>query len=203
MINTRFGRLVIVATAPNSKWRARRYECLCDCGNRKTVGLSELKSGHTKSCGCIANELMSKNMSTHGHSKTPTYRTWIGMKSRCQNTNYGRFNDYGGRGITVCERWQSFELFLADMGERPQGMELDRIDNDGNYTKENCRWVSSKENGRNTRKNVFLTHDGKTCTIAEWAEILGIGSATIHFRHSKGWTAERILTQPLKKRIQK
>jgi len=128
------------------------------------------------------------------HGKiSPTYHTWTGMKDRCGNRKNKRFHRYGARGISVCDRWESFENFLADMGEKPPGMSLDRIDNNGNYCPENCRWATGKQQARNKSNNTLMTHAGKTQTMQEWSEELGITSSTISWRLQRGWSDEQCL----------
>jgi hypothetical protein len=131
---------------------------------------------------------------SHGKSRSKTYRAWSGLKQRCFNQKEKQFKDYGGRGITVCERWvNSFEAFLADMGECPEGMSIDRIDNDGNYEPGNCHWTTKKEQSRNTRGNHPITFNGKTQTAIEWAEELGISAGIIRNRLYSKLPTERVL----------
>ncbi len=126
----------------------------------------------------------------------PDYNIWAGMRHRCNNSNYHAYPDYGGRGITVCPQWDSFEQFVADMGPRPPGHEIERKNNDGNYEPSNCRWATRKEQCRNTRLSHTLTVNGVTCTIAEWAEKSGIWHQTIRTRIKRGWNPERAVTKP-------
>jgi hypothetical protein len=127
---------------------------------------------------------------------TPTYAVWRGLRQRCQNPYHKQFAAYGGRGIKVCERWSSFVNFLADMGTKPPGMSLDRIDNDKGYSKDNCRWATSKEQNNNRRDNRHVTVGGETRTIAEWADVRKMPSYLIYQRLRRGWTAERAVTPP-------
>lgn len=158
----RFGRLVAVAVA--FKGKRRRWLCRCDCGAEVEVATEYLNGGHTKSCGCLRRDKATERMRqlqplgaaalvTHGHSRVgaehPLYRAWAGMLGRCRNPNHSKYKDYGGRGITVCERWRDFAAFLADVGERPPGHSLDRIDNDGPYAPGNVRWATPRVQAAN------------------------------------------------------
>lgn len=139
---------------------------------------------------------------THGHNagkkKTPTLQTWASMRARCTNPKKSDYQYYGGRGITVCDRWQSFENFLADMGEKPPGTSLDRIDNSGNYEPSNCRWATRAEQMRNTRQTRMLTLNGKTQCVVDWERELGFKPVTITMRLRRGWSVEKALTMPLR-----
>jgi len=137
----RFGRLVVTG-CNSSKRGGGTWICLCDCGRNKIVDANSLKSGHTQSCGCLR----------HGLCFTPTWWSWVGMTARCRNQNR---KAYGGRGISVCDRWLKFENFLSDMGERPLGHTIDRINNDGDYEPGNCRWATAKQQSENKRKNTW------------------------------------------------
>ncbi len=135
---------------------------------------------------------------THGMSGTKTYRIWWGMIQRCRNPNVALWPLYGGRGIKVCNRWKKFENFYADMGARPDGLELDRRDSNGNYEPNNCRWTTRYEQTRNTRRNRLLTYQGKTKTLTDWAVALGINPITMRYRVRAGWDVERAFTQPVR-----
>lgn len=150
----RIGRLTVVAYEPES----RGYLCRCDCGKDTVVQTTSLTRGTTQSCGCLARDV-ARERRTHGHSRarggrpSHTYKTWQAMRQRCTNPQSAKWDQYGGRGIEVCGRWQTFENFLADMGERPEGMTLDRIDGDGNYEPRNCRWADAATQSNNRTKN--------------------------------------------------
>lgn len=185
------------------------HECRCDCGTIQMVGSYKLRIGHSRSCGCLQAEITAKRSFKHGFSpkirKRPKiYGIWCNMINRCTNPNVPHYESYGGRGIAVCERWlNSFENFLEDMGEPPPGVTLDRLDNNGNYSKENCEWRTPVDQARNRRSNLFLTFNGLTLTVAEWAIRTGIGRRTIEQRHHLGWSDERTLTAPVNKALRR
>jgi hypothetical protein len=147
----RFGRLLVIREVGQNKHKAVLWECVCDCGNTIIAIGGNLRIGCTNSCGCIKNETTGNLNKTHGMAGTPTHGTWKHIIQRCTNLNSKDYKDYGGRGITVCERWLSFENFLEDMGLKPKRFSIDRIDNDRGYFKENCRWASQTIQSRNRR----------------------------------------------------
>jgi len=203
-----FGRLTIVEEVDSHSKRPKRWRryflCQCECGKTIIAELSHLRTGHTTSCGCLKHDVgarIGRMTATHGQTGTPTFKSWDTMRQRCNNPNDKKYRHYGGRGIVVCERWSDFENFLADMGEKPDGMTIDRIDNDGNYEPGNCRWATLVQQARNKRNNVMLTYQGNTFCLAEWAVRTGLTYRTIHSRYKSGWPAARILTTPSRRSI--
>ena len=155
----RYGRLTVIERAPNIPTiKGARWRCVCDCGNHTIVSASNLRFGSSTSCGCLRSELHSEacreKATKHGRSveRGPTYRSWEAMRQRCNNPNSDWYHLYGGSGVSVCERWSSFENFLKDMGERPENRTLDRVNPYGNYEPNNCRWASPAEQSNNKRK---------------------------------------------------
>lgn len=158
----------------------------CACGKEKTVRLSRLTSAQTKSCGCLAREVSSLRLTTHGATKSPAYQAWDCMLRRSRDRTRHNWASYGGRGITVCPEWRKFENFLLDMGQPPEGLQLDRRDNSLGYSKENCRWVTSKENNRNRRNTLWVWYEGKEVPLGEASERSGIPYDRLYQRLKKG-----------------
>lgn len=190
----RIGRLTVVRQEGRSRHGDIMWRCQCDCGNVKVLPASALRSGNTQSCGCLRVEVSTLRALTHGLSGSPIYRRWTGMIGRTTNPNDARWAHYGGRGITVCERWRKFENFAEDMGPTfDPALQLDRIDNDGPYSPDNCRWATPSEQALNRRSNRHLEADGITLTLREWSRRLAIKESTIVARLKRGWSVERAL----------
>ena len=201
-VGERFGRLLIVEPAHVGGGRGFWWLCKCDCGNEIVAPHYSMRAGKTKSCGCYMREVSRITgglRATHGKRNRPEYAVWRSMIARCTNPMNKSYPRYGGRGITVCDAWLgSFAQFWADMGARPDGYMLDRIDNEGNYEAGNCRWATPKQQMRNRRSNTHLAAFGKRQTIAEWAEESGLLSDTIIRRLARGWSIENSVSLPLK-----
>lgn len=170
------------------------WRFLCEeCGSETVLRGAAVTGGHYKSCGCWRG-------ATHGMVRSPTFRSWSHMRQRCMNPSDKGFPKYGGRGIQVCDRWQeSFENFLADMGAKPPGHTLDRIDNDGDYTPDNCRWATPRQQANNTRRNRLLAIDGEVKTAAQWARVSGVTSGAIRARLKSGWPIRDAVFTPTRK----
>lgn len=191
----KYGRLTAIVKAKDkAKNRDSYWVCKCECGADRKVAQHHLKTGHAQSCGCIGLDRITK----HNRSNSPTYKTWENMISRCFNSRATGYHLYGGRGISVCERWRSFESFFADMGERPKGKTLDRINTDGNYEPNNCRWLTVKEQANNTRRNRRVQYEGQSYTLAQLSELTQMGYKTLQQRLDKGMSAFDAVHVPLK-----
>lgn len=194
----RFGMLIVIRLHERVKGQAI-WACRCDCGNESMVRLGNLRRGHTTSCGCQRSVTTTRSKTRHAMYGTPTYKSWSAMLVRCTNPRNRKYADYGARGIAVHEAWKTFEGFYADMGGRPTGTTLGRINNDGNYEPGNCRWESAKQQGRNKRNTASFEHDGITATIPEHCERLGINPSTVRSRiYTYGWPVEKALTTTVK-----
>ncbi len=200
----RFGRLLVVQRAPNAG-KTVVWRCQCDCGEPALVRAGNLRSGNTQSCGCERNKKTGERSRTHGHSagykRSPELVVWKGMISRTTNPNNRSWDRYGGRGITVCERWRvDFGNFYADMGPRPSARHsIDRIDNNGNYEPDNCRWALPYTQTRNTRRNRKRFYRGKAYCLAELAELAGINYSTMKDRLLKKWPIDKAVETPARK----
>ncbi len=198
LIGKIFGRLKVLERAENDKHGKARWLCLCGCGNQKIICSNNLIRGDTKSCGCLHKEIITK----HGMKNTRMYRIYHDMLSRCNNPNHKYYKNWGGRKIIVCNRWNpieggSFENFLEDMKECSLGYSIDRTNNNLGYYKENCRWATSKEQNRNTRRNLVITFNNKTKLLIDWAKELNINCSTLYGRiYRYDWTIEKSLTTP-------
>lgn len=190
-----FGMLKVTS----DKYRENRrtyFTVLCCCGN--SVKMRDDHIRKKRHCGCLTADLLKWCKRTHGLCYTGEYFTWGQMWARCTNQNHASYHNYGGRGISVCDRWASFENFIEDMGMRPEGTcEIDRKNNDLGYFPENCHWTTRKVNSRNTRRNVVLVHEGKSQTTAAWAEEIGLEYHVIANRVRSRWSDEEAITSPI------
>lgn len=178
----RFGRLVVVKDGGERRHKKVAWTCRCDCGTEVSVMAGDLRRSDTRatrSCGCLQRERTSTANGKHHQSATRAYAVWRQMWARCTKPTDPGYAHYGGRGIGVCERWSSLEAFVADMGEPPDGRTLDRIDNDGPYSPENCRWATSAEQARNKRSSRYVMLDGERLVLADAAARLGIHRSTL------------------------
>jgi hypothetical protein len=174
-----FGDLTVVKTAGYDNQGKIMWSCVCSCGNTCVVRRGALRVGHTTSCGCK----VKKRLTTHGKTGHPLYRIWCHIKGRCDNPTDAAYMNYGGRGITYEDRWKTFEGFWEDMhGTWQKGLEIDRIDNNGNYCKENCRWATRKQQANNKRNNHVITYNGISAGLVEWSELRGIAYNTLYAR---------------------
>lgn len=185
-----FGRLTVLGYTGHRQWR-----CVCVCGKERVAFGHYLRRGVSTSCGC------GNRYRSHGMRKSPEWKIWSGMRQRCLNRNHTFFNRYGGRGISICDRWSSFENFYADMGPRPSPEhQIDRIDNDGNYEPCNCRWVNKKEQSGNRSISRRFVINGESRSLASLAQERGMLPGTLHDRLSYGWSIERALSTPVRKK---
>lgn len=191
-----FGRLTVLERAGSNKHKKALWKCTCSCGVITTVIGSSLTKGKSTSCGCFRTDLASKLNKTHGKSNTKIYMVWKDMNRRCCDISD---INYGGRGISVCGHWRySFKNFYVDMGDLPfPGATLDRINNNSEYSPENCRWATMREQANNTRRNHYLHFAGQTLTLSQWARKLGFPPYVLWKRLSRGWSVSKTLTRPL------
>lgn len=200
----KFGRLTVVSRAPNlintSGKTQSVWNCKCECGETKVSTGNYLRTGRVKSCGCLKPK--SSQAIKYKYHVSPEYNSWKGAKSRVTNKNNKRYPDYGGRGITMSPEWlNSYEAFIADMGPRPPGTSLDRIDNDGLYCAENCHWADKYEQANNRRSTKLYRVRGEERTLGEWSKISGIAEPRIWKRiNICGWEPERAIFAPLTSR---
>lgn len=187
-VGSRFGEWEVIGESFSERANMRCL-CRCSCGTEMVVLVYTLRRGSTTSCRTCA-------ISTHRQTRSPTHVTWSSMNMRCNNPNYPGYENYGGRGIKICDEWKDFNTFVRDMGPRPEGFSLDRIDVNGNYSKDNCRWASFKEQANNRRNTQWVDYRGATYTISELAELLNINYHTLRSRIKNGHS----LDAPVKER---
>lgn len=201
----KYGRLTVISFHSREK-SYTKWLCKCECGNQTITAMNYLRTGKTKSCGCICKE--KPNAFVHGFSNNRFYRNWLSMKARCYNSKTSNFYLYGGRGIKISDRWLKFENFKDDMYKSylehieqfgKNNTSIDRIDNNGNYELNNCKWTTNKEQGRNKRNNHLLTFKGETLPLSQWAEKINISSKVLRTRILRDkWSTERAITTPIK-----
>ena len=199
----KFGRLTVIERGSNLGDNVR-WHCVCECGNHTLSHTSSLTSGRTKSCGCLSREKFVQSRLKHGKTKTKIYQTWTGMKKRCFAKSYEHYDCYGGRGITVCDEWLGENGFVnfynwAISNGYAEDLEIDRIDTNGNYCPENCRWVSRTYQVRNRRTTILLEHNNEKKTLKEWCQIYQVDYKLAHQRYKKGWNFERIFSKHYEK----
>lgn len=201
ILNQTFNFLTVIEFVGVNRHRMSTWKARCVCGNERVLTRGNLVSGNTKSCGCKNIELHT----THGHAvrfpgtdqkSSATYACWGAMKNRCLNPKNNDYKDYGGRGIKVCQDWMLFENFLRDMGVRPDGMSIDRKNNDGDYCKENCVWIPLSDQQSNRRNTRNITVNGVTKSISQWSKIQGISKVTLRNRVVSGWPTDRLFITP-------
>lgn len=196
MSGARVGTLLVVRRVGTRHGMAL-WECSCDCGNSCLLTGNILRSGDRRSCGCLRHELQRAKVTRHGLTRTPTYRTWLSMRARCANKKCNGYENYGGRGIRVCERWMKFDNFLEDMGLRPSvDHSIERKDTNEHYRPGNCRWATRIEQGTNRTVNRRVTYNGETKTMAQWARDMGMRKNTLRRRLEAGWSVHDALTMP-------
>ena len=192
MMGERFGRLVVIACLPGGKMHV-----LCDCDNDKIVAKKSLTSGATRSCGCLASEMLVRRNRKHGHARrgrwSGTYISWVNMLGRVDHPQEWKVQYYAGKGIAICDRWRTFENFLADMGDRPFGTSLDRIDNNRGYQPGNCRWATKAEQQRNTSQTIIVEYRGRKMCLTDAAALAGVPYSRAHSRLARGCTVDEAL----------
>jgi len=198
----KFERLLVVKQNGRTKHGLILWECLCECKNISYVTGYDLKSGHTKSCGCLNNEKIAHINKTHGESRTRLYGIWSGLHSRCNNAKTKWFKNYGSRGISVSEEWDDFIVFKnwALLNGYTDNLSIERIDNNDDYSPNNCKWATRIEQQNNTRKNIYITYDGETKTIAQWSNALGIDYQALYYRINSNWSVEKAFRTPSRKK---
>lgn len=193
----KFGRLEVLKFSHLDRKPYAHWLCRCECGTEKVIAGYLIKCGNTQSCGCLHREILATSNKSHGSSRDPEFKVWCSMRDRCRNPRNRYFKHYGGRGIAVCDEWNSYERFIADMGRRPSSKHsIDRINNDGGYNKANCRWATQREQSLNTRRKIVIDTPNGPMHAIEAAQKYGIHYATILSRLNRGKSGDELLTPP-------
>jgi hypothetical protein len=188
------GRLRVECKAAPAKDGAIQWQCVCACGAIVKARGKDMRKGHVKSCGCLRAETIAEVRKTHGQTNSPEYSSWLHMRRRCVRVDEPAYENYGGRGIAVCERWQSFENFLADMGPKPTPKHsIERLDNEKNYSLDNCVWATRTEQNCNTRRNVYIEIGGERLAVSAAARKFNIPVTRLRTRLRRGWPVARAL----------
>jgi hypothetical protein len=194
LTGNKYGRLTVIEELiERTKGGKILWNCQCECGSFINVTSCDLKRSHTVSCGCHKSQSITERSVKHNLSNTDTFNIWCTLLQRCNNPNNRLYKYYGGRGITVCEKWTTFEGFYEDMGKRPKGLSIDRIDNNKGYFKENCRWATIEQQSNNRRTNISFEYNGENRNIREWENTMGFRKGLITNRLKRGWPFEKAL----------
>ena len=199
LVGEKYGRLEVKEYVGCSKHGDTEYRCKCDCGNERVVRAYNLRSGNTSSCGCLHKEMLSSARKTHGLSSSKLYSVWTAIIARCNHVNHPSYKYYGERGIRVCKEWEeSFLVFheWALSSEYQDNLTIDRKDNSGDYSPDNCKWSTKTEQQNNRRVNRFITFNGETKTLAQWSKVVGLKYNALQYRWSSGWSEEETLLTP-------
>lgn len=194
--NQKFNRLTAIERIYCSRQKKMAWNCLCECGGSIVATYTQLKSGNTKSCGCLNHEKILERNTSHSESKTRLYKIWVGIRQRCNNPNKKSYVNYGGRGVKVCDDWDNYLNFKewAISNGYEDDLTIERIDPNGNYEPSNCTWIPKGDQSKNRRSCNFLTFNGKTQTVSDWARELNINRTTINTRLRKGWAIDKVLS---------
>ena len=195
-----FERLTAVRFFEWKRKNGDRWVFLCVCGVEKVINVRSVMTGDTRSCGCLRDEKIRNVYLSHGMSRTSEHNIWLGITQRCCNPLNKLWEWYGGRGISMCERWRKFENFYADMGPRPVGMSVERVDNEKGYSPENCKWASRHDQTRNKRNNIIVQYEEQSMCLKDFAVKIGIKYHILYYRMAiKGWTLEKAITKKIRK----
>lgn len=197
----RFGKLTVIKRNGTTNNGKVIWECICDCGNSTKVTTCSLRTGNTRSCGCLYKQSRKEIKTTHGLRHHPLYSVWLNIKQRCLNPNSTSYKRYGGRGITICDEWKndfkSFYDWSMENGYQ-KNLTIDRIDVNGNYEPNNCRWTTIEQQANNKRNNHYLEYDNKRLTMSQWSKQLNLPRTVILYRLKLGWSVEKTLTTPVR-----